>query len=63
MKHDVTAIERAFQMAKSGEFASVADIRKQLKLEGYTVEHITGRALSKQLAGLIRAARETIPSP
>jgi hypothetical protein len=57
MDHTVTALERAFALAKSGDFASVPDIRKQLIQEGYSVAQITGRALSKQLLALIRAAQ------
>ena len=53
----VTALERAFQLAKSGKFAMVADIKKQLKAEGYSVDQIDGRVLRAQLLGLIKAAR------
>lgn len=44
-------------LAKSGEYATVPDIRKRLAKEGYSVAQITGVALSKQLCALIRAAR------
>lgn len=57
MDHTVTALERAFALAKSGEHASVSDIKKRLTQEGYSVTQITGGALSKQLLALIRAAR------
>ena len=57
MEHRMTALERAFEMAKSGDYANVSDIKKQLNSEGYSSLQITGRTLSKQLDGLIKAAR------
>jgi hypothetical protein len=57
MDHSITTLERAFQLAKSGDYASVPDIKKRLIQEGYSIAQITGRALSKQLLALIRAAR------
>ncbi len=58
MDHTVTALERAFQLAKSGSCASVADLKKRLRSEGYSTTQVTGRVLSKQLDALIKAARE-----
>jgi hypothetical protein len=57
MDHTVTAIERAFQLAKSGDCASVHKIRKRLKTEGYSVAQITGGVLLRQLNALIKAAQ------
>jgi hypothetical protein len=57
MDQTVTVLERAFQLAKSGSFATVDAIGKQLKAEGYSVNQITGRVLRAQLIGLIKAAR------
>ena len=57
MDHTITALERAFQLAESGDYASVPDIKKRLIQEGYSVAQITGGALSKQLLALIRAAQ------
>jgi hypothetical protein len=56
MDYNVTALERAFQLAKSGECASVGELRKRLKEEGYSVQKIVGRSLSRQLEALIKAA-------
>ena len=54
----MTALERAFQLARSGHMATVDDIRKRLKHEGYDERAVTdgGRSLTTQLRGLIRAA-------
>ena len=46
-------MERAFELAKSGDCSSVAEIKKRLKAERYSLEQITGRSLSKQLGALI----------
>jgi hypothetical protein len=57
MDHGVTALERAFALARSGEYASVPAVKKRLAQEGYSVTQITGRALQKQLLALIKEAR------
>lgn len=52
-------IERAFQLAKSGRYATVGDIRKQLDREQYasTASYVRGGALLGQLRALIAASR------
>jgi hypothetical protein len=57
VNRNITTLERAFQLAKSGSYASVAAIKKRLKTEGYSVAQISGGALSKQLNVLIQAAQ------
>jgi hypothetical protein len=57
MDHTITALERAFQLAESGDYTCVSDIKKRLIQEGYSVAQVTGRVLSNQLLGLIRAAQ------
>jgi hypothetical protein len=58
MDSKVTALERAFQLARSGHMATVDDIRKRLKYEGYDERAVAdgGRSLTTQLRGIIRAA-------
>ena len=53
----MTALERAFQLARSGHMATIDDIRKRLKQEGYDERAwpMAG-ALTTQIRGLIRAA-------
>jgi hypothetical protein len=53
MQSNVTAIERAFALAKSGTCRTVANIREQLKQEGYRVQQITGPELLKQLRAVM----------
>jgi len=57
MDHSVTALERAFQIAKSGDCKSVADLKNRLRKERHSLNTITGRTLIKQLEALIKAAR------
>jgi hypothetical protein len=56
MDPTVTALERAFQLAKTGNYVSVAEIKIRLNVEGYSAAQITGRELSKQLQALIKTA-------
>ena len=57
MEANLFALERAFQLARSGQVADVKDIKAQLKREGYDLGQITGSALIRQLQGVIKAAR------
>ena len=54
MSYRLTTLERAFELAQSGQFASVQEIRKQLNVEGFYAGQVTGPSLSKQLTTLIR---------
>jgi hypothetical protein len=56
MKLPATAMERAFELAKSGSCASLDDLKKRLKEERYSTAQITGGVLSKQLRLLIQTA-------
>ena len=53
-------VERAFELARSGECASVAAIRLQLKTEGYGAgeisSHLQGKSITTSLAKLCREA-------
>ena len=51
-----TELERAFQLAMSGDCRSVDEIRKKLSQEGYYATQITGKSLLRQLQALIAAA-------
>lgn len=55
----VDPIERAFQLAKSGQHHSVEEIRRTLKAEGHSSEALYGPSLRRQLRELIRGAEVT----
>jgi hypothetical protein len=42
MDPKVSALERAFQLARSGQAATIADIKKRLKREGYEEKAVEG---------------------
>jgi hypothetical protein len=58
MDSKVTALERAFQLARSGRMTTLDDIKMQLKQEGYDERVVAdgGRLLMTQLRELIKAA-------
>jgi hypothetical protein len=57
MDRNPTAIERAFELAKSGACTSVDDIKRCLRLEGFAISQIVGSSLARQLRALIAEAR------
>jgi hypothetical protein len=58
---NIPELERAFQLAKSGTYATVVDIRKRLQSEGYSGEQMTGALLSKQLRAIMKECRPEPP--
>jgi len=55
----ISALERAFQLARSGQVANIEEIKLKLKREGYQVDarDYGGQSLRSQLRELIKAAR------
>jgi hypothetical protein len=53
-----TTLERAFELAKSGQCATVEEIRKRLNAEGFVASQVEGKMLFKQLRELIGAAKK-----
>ncbi len=52
-----TTLERAFELARTGEYLRLADITKQLRAEGYAVNQLEGGSLRKQLRLICTAAQ------
>jgi len=52
----MTALERAFHLARSGQAATFSEIVNTLKREGYYLDQLQGPALKRQLVDLIGAA-------
>lgn len=52
-------IEKAFELARSGEFKTVHDIVQRLYRENYdqVAQHLGGRATSRQLKAVIASGR------
>jgi hypothetical protein len=59
MDSKVSELERAFQLARSGQVANIEDIKEKLKREGYDVSAAAyvGLSIRSQLRALIKAAR------
>jgi len=56
MDPEKTALERAFELAESGKAASIADVRRKLKSEGYSSDQLTCSVLA-QLRERIQKAK------
>ena len=54
-----SALERAFELARSGRASSLAELRAMIKAEGYSLSQITGPSLGRQLRNLIVKAKAT----
>jgi hypothetical protein len=61
MDHKLSALERAFQLAKSGRAAFVSDIIATLKREGYEISQVQGPKLIARLKKLIEESRTLKP--
>jgi len=54
-----STIERAYELAKSGQFRTLTQIRERLRTEGYSdaPSHLTSLTLTAELRRLIAASR------
>lgn len=56
-----TALERAFDLARSGRFLTVSALKKAVADEGYARSQLDGPALSRQLGNIIKS--HIVPDP
>lgn len=65
MTAPIGTVQRAFELARTGGYASVAEIRAQLIKERFTSvnEHLTGPSLRRDLAKLCKEARAGVAQP
>ena len=54
MDSRISQLERAFELASSGRCASVADIKRKLREEGYMDDQVEGPSLFSQLNTLMK---------
>lgn len=54
----VGIIERAFELARSGEYRSLDELKRRLAREGYeaVAAHLAGRMIKGQLTAMMNAA-------
>ena len=62
MEPQTPILERAFEIARSGECRSLKDLVLRLNQEGYMASQIQGPVLRQQLTNLINAARAVHPT-
>ncbi|MBZ9762312.1 hypothetical protein LB553_15715 [Mesorhizobium sp. CA8] len=63
MNPNKTTLERAFELARSGDIVDLYGLRERLRREGYDGRQLEGNSLRKQLASMIKeAAPEAGPS-
>ena len=62
MDNSKTTIERAFALARSGLCASLTDVMKTLRREGYRLDQLSGPSLKKQLRSVIKEATSVAAS-
>ena len=53
-----TVLERAFALARSGQFDKASDIKRKLAAEGFDLQQFTGRMLNGQLKDAMSKARK-----
>ena len=51
-----TVLERAFELARSGEVENTAQLKNRLSKEGYETQQLEGSSLMSQLRSAITAA-------
>lgn len=61
MTNRPTSLERAFQLAKGGQFSGLGGVTEQLKAEGFGLSQIEGASLKRQLRALCQASQAGAP--
>lgn len=55
-----TTLERAFEMARSGDYPDTIELKRKLLAEGYSLTQMVGPSLHRQLKQLCIEARNKI---
>jgi hypothetical protein len=53
-----TTLERAFELARTGEYGNVSEIKARLQGEGYAPSQLEGPSLVRQIKALCTAAQQ-----
>ena len=61
MESNKTALERAFELARSGRYLRLEQLLRHLNKEGYLGEQVAGPAIRKQLNQAIKESRSRPP--
>jgi hypothetical protein len=57
MDGTMTTLERAFELARTGKYSGIQELRQVLKNEGYAQGQIDGPALGRQLREIMRKSK------
>lgn len=57
MDQTKTALERAFELARTGRFARASEIAQAISKEGYSATQLEGPSLRRQINALIKDAK------
>lgn len=52
-----TTLERAFELAGSGNYVTIKELQRALAAEGYALHQLTGPLLFEQLRKLMKSAK------
>jgi hypothetical protein len=63
MEPNKTALERAFELAQTGRYLEIGEIKLRLHAEGYSTEAVTGPTLYDQLKRLMGMSQKTRGRP
>jgi hypothetical protein len=61
MESNKTALERAFELARSGRYLRLDQLLRRLNNEGYPGEQVTGPAVRRQLNRAIKESKSRPP--
>jgi hypothetical protein len=62
MGNIATPLERAFELARSGNYRNIEDIKSRLKKEGFQTDQVSGGSLLRQMRAMIKASGTTVVS-
>lgn len=56
MDQNKSPLERAFELARSGRYRTVSEVKQAVSAEGYPMGQFEGRSLTRQLGDIIKTA-------
>lgn len=62
MDTNKTTLERAFELARSGRYHGISELKRAISAEGYTASQLDGPSLRRQLNDLMKAANQPAKS-
>jgi len=63
MKPNISVLERAFELARTGDYKNASEVKRTLAEEGYTIHQVTGPTLVRQINDLCNGRTPAIKAP